>query len=146
MGNHRSGVPIDPVILDAPTRQEAITAAQSMGMVVHTITQIASSPTKATQAEGETADESSRVVWAGEFDYKMVQAPPVIEAASKGATGQEAAAYLESVVNRYASQGWEFYRVDQIGVMRRPGCLGALLGMGEQATLYYVITFRRRRA
>lgn len=81
------------------------------------------------------------------YVYKMVQIPPVIEIGGGGSAGQEAAAYLQRVVNAHAGQGWEFCRVDPIGVRTRvsPGCLGVFLGERETVTTteYYVITFRR---
>jgi hypothetical protein len=39
--------------------------------------------------------------------------------------------------------GWEFYRVDEIGVETVPGCLAAIFGGRSTHTAYYVITFRR---
>lgn len=71
----------------------------------------------------------------------MVQIPPNIQV--KQSSGQDAAAYLQTAVNQYAAQGWEFYRVDTIGVMVSPGCLGALLGAKQSYIEHYVITFRR---
>lgn len=77
-------------------------------------------------------------------EYFMVQVPPRIEV--RRDTGQgEAAAYLQNVVNQYANQGWEFYRVDTLGVFQNPGCLGALTGQRQGTTVYYVVNFRRER-
>lgn len=75
------------------------------------------------------------------FTYKMVQIPPgiVLQKQSDGA----AAAYLQNVVNSMADDGWEFYRVDPIGVSIQPGCLGFLMGRQPSNTTYHVITFRR---
>lgn len=75
----------------------------------------------------------------------MVQIPPNIAVQRKAAQGTEAAAYLQDLVNQQAAQGWEFYRVDSIGVKLQPGCLGALFGQREQLVLYYVVAFRRLR-
>lgn len=75
--------------------------------------------------------------------YKMVQIPPTIEIGEKEEKRRVAAGYLESVVNKYAEKGWEFYRVDQIGVRVNPGCLAGLLGVPAQHTVYYVVTFRQ---
>jgi hypothetical protein len=75
------------------------------------------------------------------YDYKMVQIPPTI--VLKEQNGSEAAKYLETIVNENAGDGWEFYRVDSIGVRVQPGCLGVLLGHKQQTMEYYVITFRR---
>ena len=75
--------------------------------------------------------------------YKMVQVPPNIEVQAKQHKGNEAAAYLENVVNSYALDGWEFYRVDAIGVKVMPGCLAGLFGKKEAFSTYYVITLRK---
>ncbi len=77
------------------------------------------------------------------YQYKMVQIPPEINVRQKEVKGQEAAIYLESVVSDYAKQGWEFQRVDVIGVKQVPGCWAALFGARPVDYNYYVITFRR---
>ncbi len=77
------------------------------------------------------------------YVYKMVQVPPVIEVAPGASAGQQAASYLQGVVNAQASKGWEFYRTDSIGVRMPPGCMGALFGMTATTEHYYVVTFRR---
>jgi hypothetical protein len=79
--------------------------------------------------------------------YKMVQIPPNIQNLPKSAfaipdPSQVAAAYLETVVNEWASKGWEFHRVDALGVTSHPGCLR--LG-GATTETFYVITFRREQ-
>ncbi|QEQ61704.1 hypothetical protein AO053_02285 [Haemophilus influenzae biotype aegyptius] len=76
------------------------------------------------------------------YTYKMIQIPPNIEVDKKHKdTG--AATYLERTVNEYAAFGWEFIRVDEIGVQEKPGCLGALSGQKSFPVNYYVITFRK---
>jgi hypothetical protein len=79
------------------------------------------------------------------YQYKMMQVPPVIRIKAKEHQGGEAAAYLEEIVNQQAQQGWEFYRVDSIGVRTEPGCLGSLLGQKAQTLEYYVVTFRKEK-
>jgi hypothetical protein len=76
------------------------------------------------------------------YQYHMVQVPPNIIVKAKGYKGNEAAAYLQETVTQMAAQGWEFYRVDPIGVEIQPGCLAALLGARVQQMTYYVVTFR----
>lgn len=78
------------------------------------------------------------------YEYQMVQVPPNIEVRGRS-RGQEAAQYLQEVCNQHTAQGWEFYRVDTIGVLHSPGCLGSLLGQRSVAVDYYVVTFRRPR-
>lgn len=77
------------------------------------------------------------------YDYRMVQIPPSISMKAKDARGQEAAQYLQQIVNENAVNGWEFYRVDQVGVQIKPGCLARLLGATIQNLVYYVVTFRK---
>jgi len=77
------------------------------------------------------------------FVYKMVQVPPVIKVAEGTSTKDKAAAYLEDIVNEYAGMGWEFYRVDSIGIRVMPGCLAGLLGVQPTERLYHVVCFRR---
>jgi hypothetical protein len=80
--------------------------------------------------------------------YKMVQIPPNIQNLPKSTFAQTpdpsqvAAAYLEKVVSEWATQGWDFHRVDALGVTSHPGCLT----FGRPTTdLYYVITFKQER-
>ncbi len=77
------------------------------------------------------------------FEYTMVQMPPTVSVQAKNQQGNEAALYLQNLANQYAGQGWEFYRVDTVGVVVRPGCLASLVGGKTQHFEYYVVTFRR---
>jgi hypothetical protein len=77
-----------------------------------------------------------------QYQYKMVQLPPVINVHKKEYEGKEAAAYLQEIVNAEATQGWEFYRVDEIGTQVTPGCLGMLFGQKVAFLNHYVVTFR----
>lgn len=79
------------------------------------------------------------------YQYKMVQIPQDVTVKMKQQRGNEAAAYLESVANEYAEQGWEFYRVDEVGVLATPGCLGGLFGRAAEYMQYYVVTFRKSK-
>jgi len=79
------------------------------------------------------------------FEYKMVQIPPNIAVNMKAHKGNEAAAYLEGVVNEHAADGWEFYRIDSIGVQLQPGCFDALGGKKAENSQYYVVSFRKEK-
>jgi len=79
------------------------------------------------------------------YEYFMVQVPPTIQVKQKEYVGNEAAYYLQSMANQYAAQGWEFFRVDTVGVAVQPGCLAALLGQRQVVINYYVVTFRRQK-
>lgn len=83
------------------------------------------------------------------YTYKMLQIPPNLAFAAKSMFKQApdastvAASYLQQIVNNEAQQGWEFFRVDSVGVKSEPGCIAGLMGAKTIDTLYYVVTFRR---
>jgi len=77
------------------------------------------------------------------YKYKMVQVPPDIRVQAKDHKGNEAADYLEEIVNSCGQEGWDFYRVDAIGVSVKPGCLAGLFGQKEALNTYYVVSFRK---
>ncbi len=77
------------------------------------------------------------------YEYRMIQIPPSISVPAKEWRGQEAAFYLQSIANEQTAQGWEFYRVDRVGVVVQPGCLAALFGARQSLIEYFVVTFRR---
>lgn len=80
------------------------------------------------------------------YEYKVIQTPPHIEAPKNEQMGQAAALYLEGLINRMAEDGWEFFRVDSMGVFTNPGCLASLSGQKQMQQMYYVVTFRRSKA
>lgn len=77
------------------------------------------------------------------YEYKMVQVPPNVSVEKKSHKGNEAAAYLQNIANNMADDGWEFYRIDSVGVSVQPGCFSAMFGGKAEQSLYYVISFRR---
>jgi hypothetical protein len=80
---------------------------------------------------------------ASPYEYKMVQMAPNLKVQEGTSLRGQAASYLEDVVNEHAEDGWEFFRVDQVGLRINPGCLGWFMGSRERTIVYYVITFRR---
>ncbi|NOK60819.1 MAG: hypothetical protein GFH27_549289n198 [Chloroflexi bacterium AL-W] len=76
-------------------------------------------------------------------DYHMVQIPRIFPVRGHA---NEAAIFLQNMVNEYSAAGWDFYRVDAIGVVRPPGCIGALLGERETVKRYYIVTFKRAKS
>ena len=79
------------------------------------------------------------------FVYKMIQMPPNIIVESGTRLRGQAAAYLERIVNEQARMGWEFFRIDQVGIQVNPGCLAGLFGATSNTLIYYVVTFRKLR-
>lgn len=76
------------------------------------------------------------------WKYKIVQIPPNVAIDEGDSTRGVAAKYLEGLVEKFAMLGWEFYRVESVGVRINPGCLAGLFGAQSQVRLYYVVTFR----
>lgn len=76
------------------------------------------------------------------YEYKMAQLPQTFW--FKQDTGKEVALYLEGLAKQYGAQGWEFYRIDSVGVAVPAGCLAKLLGAQVESVRHYnVVTFRR---
>jgi hypothetical protein len=72
----------------------------------------------------------------------MVQIPRNKVVARGKDTGSETATYLQNMANQFARGGWEFYRIDTVGVVN-PGFLGAADLGEDKFTAYQIITFRR---
>ncbi|WP_301097932.1 DUF4177 domain-containing protein [Otariodibacter sp.] len=75
------------------------------------------------------------------YEYKMVQTVSNI-IASRKKIDSAAADYLEELVNRYAMDGWEFFRIDDLTTEESAGCFS--FGKKIYKT-HKVITFRREK-
>lgn len=71
----------------------------------------------------------------------MAELPANLYSYTRGGSG-EAARLLKEVVDRYAEEGFEFFRVDTFSVERPAGCL--FFGR-RLTTTYNVVTLRRER-
>lgn len=105
----------------------------------------------AAQAPREQATEADPLNFAGDsaaggrrrWYYKCVPLPPDIAVAQEHRAETEAARHLEELIEAYAVDGWEFFRVATITVDILPGCLAGLLGNRGESRRLYVVTFRR---
>ena len=93
------------------------------------------------EAESNARPNTSSVT--STYLYRMIQIPPTISVRAHEQTGGEASGYLEAVAMEQAAQGWDFYRVDTIGVVTQPGCLASLFGARQTFLEYFVVTFRK---
>jgi hypothetical protein len=99
-------------------------------------------PAAAPEAPEVLAEAESPKSAPGPYEYTMVPVPLAFAAGgSDGGGEEEAARWLQSLANRQAEQGWEFYRVDTLASANRLGRLGPL-SVGER-TGGRVATFRR---
>lgn len=76
------------------------------------------------------------------YEYKMIQLPRTF--VLKQDTGNEIADYLQRLATQHAVHGWEFHRIDSVGVAVQPGCLPAFMGVPKTMSYYNIATFRRR--
>jgi hypothetical protein len=74
------------------------------------------------------------------YQYRVV---PFIGSVRGNQGAQEVAAQLESVVNKFAAEGWEFCQSCDVNIEVSPGCLGALLGAKVTYVRYDQVVFRR---
>lgn len=79
-----------------------------------------------------------------EYEYKMVQMPATVDV-EREYRKNKAAHFLEQMANEQAADGWEFHRVDKVGVINRPGIFARILGAQPMRVEYTVITFRREK-
>ena len=77
------------------------------------------------------------------FEYHTYQFAPNITIEPGDNEWEAAAEYLGERINHFAKYGWQFLRIDQIGVYKKRGCIAALFGQSGQLTLHYVATFQR---
>ncbi len=132
------------IIVAAPDERAALEQAKAAGVFASSVrTAHEETPEPVRPRLPPEQAPASKKEFSGPYLYKMVQIPPTISVKEGAKTGQLAAQYLQDVVNRYASDGWEYYRVDEIGIHVQPGCLSALFGLGPTRHSYYVITFRK---
>jgi len=74
------------------------------------------------------------------YKYKVVQVPS-LEVVRGAQVGDAVAQCLETILNRHAQEGWEFYRVDCIGVRLFPQA--EFSGHMDAHTSFHVVTFRK---
>ena len=72
------------------------------------------------------------------YDYKTAAIPANLISKGEGAA---AAQVLQQVIDREATEGWEFYRVDSFTTTRPPGCFS--FGQPGETASFNVATFRR---
>ena len=77
------------------------------------------------------------------YEYKVIPFIGTMKAGDeKGA--HKVAAQLEGLIRQTA--GWEFYRIDQVQIAVKPGCLAGLLGVKQSYIAFDQVIFRRSRS
>ncbi len=56
---------------------------------------------------------------------------------------ETASRQLQTLINNYAQQGWDFDQLGQITILVKPGCLGALMGREASPVMFDQVIFRK---
>jgi hypothetical protein len=78
----------------------------------------------------------------GSFKYQVVAFVGNIKAGSRDSS-QTVSAQLQTVIDSYVQQGWDFYSVEKIGIRVQPGCISGLFGAQVAYVNFDQIIFRR---
>lgn len=78
------------------------------------------------------------------YEYKAVQVPQLIAAKDKKHHGKEAEIFMQAALSEHAADGWEYFRIEKIGVIERVGAWDSLFGKKGHAQEQSVLTFRRQ--
>jgi len=60
-----------------------------------------------------------------------------------GSDAQTVSAQLDSLIDHYAQQGWEFYSLEKVNIQIMPGCIGQMLGQNASYISLDQVIFRQ---
>lgn len=75
-------------------------------------------------------------------NYKY-HAVPFVGHMASGDPVSKVSEQLTSLINEYASEGWEFYSLDNVDIEVKPGCLAGLFGASTSYTTFNQVILRR---
>ncbi|MBI2861646.1 MAG: hypothetical protein HYX89_02380 [Chloroflexi bacterium] len=78
----------------------------------------------------------------GRYEYRVVPFIGDVVGRDKK-TAEKVAAQLNQVISSNIGNGWEFFRIDQVQILVRPGCLGGPFGAQSSTAGLDMIPFRR---
>lgn len=97
-------------------------------------------------AQSASAPVTSLPVSASGYEYLVV---PFVVNRKGGLFSLETASavtvQLQSVINNYVEQGWDYYSTEKINILATPGCLASLFGQRDVFITFDQIIFRRHR-
>jgi hypothetical protein len=73
------------------------------------------------------------------YTFKVV---PFIGKIKSNQSATDVSGQLESLINSYVAQGWEFVELGNVNIEVKPGCLAGLLGAKESYIRFDQIVFR----
>jgi hypothetical protein len=74
------------------------------------------------------------------YQYKVV---PFIGHIKGSQSSTDVASQIESVINQYAGQGWEFCQLSNANIEVKPGCIAGLLGAKLSYVQFDQLIFRK---
>jgi len=75
-----------------------------------------------------------------EYQYQVV---PFIGKINAKQAASDVASQLQAVINRYSSEGWDFFQLSDVNIEVQPGCLAAFLGGKVSYVRFDQIIFRK---
>lgn len=76
------------------------------------------------------------------MEYKCVSAPRNIVIES-GGSADNAVSSFASLINKEATDGWNFHSLESISISEKPGCLAGLFGQKETTTSFNMLVFSK---
>ncbi len=80
----------------------------------------------------------------GPFNYKCVPGPVVMRVGAKEDPSEAVRGY-GAIIQQEAVGGWEFFLMQEIPIVREPGCLGKLMKKKEEYTVFNMLVFRKKK-
>ena len=77
------------------------------------------------------------------YEYKVVPFIGTMKAGDEQGA-HKVAAQLQDLLAQVV--GWEFYRIDQVQIAVKPGCLAGLLGAKQSYISFDQVIFRRQKS
>lgn len=113
---------------------------------VATIPHVHTTPSAIYAAPSASAPVSSLPMSASGYEYLVV---PFVGSLKGGLFSLENASavslHLQTVINHYVGQGWDYYSTEKINVLVTAGCLASLFGQRDSFITFDQIIFRRQR-
>ncbi len=76
-------------------------------------------------------------------EYKCVPAPKELVIDKKGSYDSAVRSFAD-LINKEASNGWEFHSMENIAVTQKTGCLAALFGKKDSTVYFNMLVFSKK--
>jgi hypothetical protein len=80
----------------------------------------------------------------GSYSYKVVPIFGVLKSGDFSKDNAQAVSVqLQKIIDENTKDGWEFYSIEKIGILTKPGCLASFGGTKNAFNYYDQIIFRK---